>query len=123
MNKEYKPFGRDPEGEPLPKTPEEVEKLCDELRRFDVFLGKLEKEPDGERKMRSAIADAKEKGFVIGAKVKLLKDKEVGEVVGYNEATGGFYPGSRYPLIVKFERGTFEYGPGLLKLAKEKEDK
>jgi len=105
MNKEYKPFGLGLGPEHLPKNPEEAEKLWDTLKPLIEEL----KEPDGEKKMSNEVAKAKELGFVPGAKVKLSHDAEVGEVVSYNKAIGGFYPGSRYPVLIKFERGTFEY--------------
>jgi len=72
--------------------------------------------PDGANKAKIAIREAKKIGFVIGVKTKILNDDEVGVIVGYNNDTSGFYPGSRYPILVKFERGTFEYAPGDLKL-------
>lgn len=60
-----------------------------------------------------AIAAAQALGFTVGAKVTLrpgsFRDNEVGEVVGYNDYDSLFYPGSRYPLRVKFAQGTFEY--------------
>lgn len=113
-NNEYKPvsFGLPPEQ--FPKTPEETERLWETLKPLVEGL----KEPDGERKMSNEVAKAKEMGFVPGARVKLSHDREVGEVVGYNEAIGGFYPGSRYPVLIKFERGTFEYGLESIKLVK-----
>ena len=75
-------------------------------------------EPDGESKKENEIAKAKALGFVEGAKVKMSYDdkNEIGKVVGYNQSTGGFYPSSRYPVLVKFERGTFEYGLESLEL-------
>ncbi len=76
-------------------------------------------EPDG-KKMRNAIQAAKELGFIPGAKVKLSHGPEVGEIVGYNESVGGFYPGSRYPVLIEFKRGTFEYVTDQLRLVKKK---
>jgi len=116
MNNEYKPFGLGLGPEHLPKTPEEAEKLWNTLKPLVEGL----KEPDGEKKMSNEVAKAKELGFVPGAKAKLSHDAEVGEVVGYNEAVGGFYPGSKYPVLIKFERGTFEYGLEQLELVDEK---
>jgi hypothetical protein len=68
--------------------------------------------PDGEIQTAKAIKEAQKRGFVIGAKVKLpySDTPEVGVVVGYNQTPNGFYSGDRYPVLVKFERGTFEYG-------------
>lgn len=76
------------------------------------------KEPTAEA-VAEAIQNAREAGFVLGAKVKLQgggPDEEVGEVLGFNEQTLGLYNGVRYPIYVKWERGTFEYGPDALEL-------
>ena len=115
MNEEYKPFGLGLTRENLPKTPEEATKFWDELK---PLINEM-KEPDGKKKTENEIAKAKELGFVPGAKVKLSHDPEVGEMVEYNEETGGFYPGSRYPVIIKFERGTYEYSLEQLVLVKD----
>jgi len=57
-----------------------------------------------------AIKDAKSKGFEIGTRVIFFDDHtDIGKVVKFNTSTIGFYTGDRYPIIVKFERGTFEY--------------
>lgn len=72
--------------------------------------------PDGVNKTKKAIREVKKMGFVIGTKAKISNDDEAGVIVGYNNNTDGFYPGSRYPILVKFERGTFEYAPDDLKL-------
>lgn len=111
-NSGYKPFGMGFGPEQLPKTPEEVKRFWDEIKPLMEGL----KEPDGKNKMKNEIAKAKELGFVEGAKAKLSHDDEVGEVVGHNEAIGGFYPRSRYPVIIKFKRGTFEYSLDQLEL-------
>lgn len=66
----------------------------------------------------NAIKNAKKLGFVKGAEVKLFHDKEIGIVTGYNTTSGGFYPGSRYPITVKFERGIFEYSVEGIELVK-----
>lgn len=39
--------------------------------------------------------------FPIGTKVKILNTDYIGEVDHYNESSGGFYPGYRYPIFVK----------------------
>lgn len=57
----------------------------------------------------NAVADSIAQGFIIGKKVKMVGDDEVGEIMKYNLSTVGFYTGDRYPIIVKFKRGTFEY--------------
>jgi hypothetical protein len=115
MNEEYKPFGLGIQPEQLPKTPEEAEKLWDALKPLMKEL----KEPDGDEKMNNEVTKAKELGFIEGVKAKLSHTPEIGEVVGYNEAVGGFYPGSRYPVLIKFERGTFEYSLDQLELVDE----
>lgn len=115
MNQEYKPFGLGLGPDQLPKTSEEANNLWE---TFKPLLEEM-KEPDGARKMKNEVAKAKELGFVPGAKARMSHDAEAGEVVGYNQAVGGFYPGSRYPVIIKFERGTFEYSLDQLELADE----
>lgn len=69
-----------------------------------------------------AVKFAQEAGFVLEAPVRLQGNVngEIGKVAGYNERTAGFYPGTRYPILVKFERGTFEYGPEVLELVRVK---
>ena len=70
-----------------------------------------------------AIEDAQRLGFASGKKVMLSNDpiREVGVVTGFNTSTVGFYTGDRYPIIVKWKRGTFEYGAGSLTLEAEEE--
>jgi len=70
--------------------------------------------------VEKAIEDAKAKDFVVGAKVRLKGVEEIGEVVGYNTANSGFYSGDRYPIIVRFERGKFEYGVESLELVSKR---
>ena len=64
------------------------------------------------KSIKKAIHDSKAKGFKIGKGVMLKHDpsNEIGKVVNFNTSTVGFYTGDYYPIIVKFERGTFEYG-------------
>ena len=100
MNKEYLPFGMGP----VPETPEQADAL------WKVFKPEMSKETENLQTMRAAIEKAKELGFVPGAPVRWMDDPEIGEVISYNESIGSFYPGSRYPVRVKFVRGTFEYG-------------
>jgi hypothetical protein len=61
--------------------------------------------------IRRVINTSKEKGFIIGEKVILSddEDKEIGEIVAFNTCTIGHYTGDRFPIVVKFERGAFEY--------------
>lgn len=58
-----------------------------------------------------AINEAKNLGFDIGEKVIMKGDPfdEEGEILRFNSSSIGFSSGDRYPIIVKFERGTFEY--------------
>ncbi|MBI4114694.1 MAG: hypothetical protein HY445_02530 [Candidatus Niyogibacteria bacterium] len=113
---EYKPFGIGMNPENMPKTPEEIEKFWNLMKPlFESF-----KVPDGEAKTKNAIAEAKKRGFRPGTKAKLTHENEVGEVIGYNETADGPYPGSRYPILIKFKRGTYEYDLDQLELIKEK---
>jgi len=65
--------------------------------------------------VNTAVEKAKSQGFAIGSKVMFYNDKtDIGEVVAFNTSTMGFGTGDRYPVIVKFERGTFEYGTDCL---------
>lgn len=77
-----------------------------------------------------ALADA-EISFPIGCKVAVLGTGYLAEVVDYNRRLGGFYPGVRYPVIVKIFRSKdrkfrkvvgmkFEYSTGQLKRLKVK---
>jgi len=63
-------------------------------------------------------------GFVVGAKVtRTPPSEEVGVVVGYNTShPSNLYGGSRYPIVVKFDSGRFEYGPESLHLREVPED-
>ena len=51
----------------------------------------------------------------LGSKVKIpVISDEIGIVVGYNsQSEKSFYPPSRYPYLIKFDRGTFEFGNGI----------
>ena len=81
-----------------------------------------EKEPS-QTELEKILVQAK-KHFPIGATVDVNCTSHFGEVVGYNERTGGFYPGTRFPVYVKItlsdmERAigqTFEYGLDQLKM-------
>ena len=114
MSKEYQPFGLGLGADQLPKTKQAAEDLWDQLKPMWEEMNNP-KEANGVNK---AIEEAKALGFVPGAEVTLNSDDEVGRVVGYNEAVGGFYSGSRYPIIVEFERGTYEYSLTDLVLSK-----
>jgi len=82
----------------------------------DPLLLKLVKEMHAKAplssEVQSSIALAIGAGYTITAPVVLAFDDayEVGEVIGYNTRCHGFYDGERYPVIVEFARGTFEYG-------------
>jgi hypothetical protein len=59
----------------------------------------------------NAVQKAKEL-YPIGTRVKFLSDtRRVGVVIGYNKNFVGFYPASRYPIIIKWdgEEELFEY--------------
>lgn len=90
------------------KNQDEITQICD--------IAKNTKKTN--MSVNQAIHKSKEKGFKVGKRVILNHDpdKEVGEVVDFNTSTIGFYTGDRYPIIVKFERGTFEYNPDNLTL-------
>ncbi|MFC1617803.1 hypothetical protein ACFL2B_00820 [Patescibacteria group bacterium] len=94
-----------------PNVPEQIDSFREFARDLEV--------PDGEMKTANEIAKAQEQGFTIGAKVKLSHLPEVGEIVGYNEEAGGLFPGSRCPVIIKFERGEFEYSLDQAELVEE----
>ena len=90
----------------LAKTDED--RAVDQVRQMMKGMNR----PEGGSLAEKAIREAKRRGFVIGARAKLpySDTPEVGVVVGYNQKANGFYSGDRYPVLVKFERGTFEYG-------------
>jgi hypothetical protein len=79
-----------------------------------VDLLKATQQPMNE--VEKAIKKAKALGFKRGVRVRLHGDSEIGEVVGHNQKDRGFYSGDRYPILVKFEKGTFEYGVESLEL-------
>ena len=83
-------------------------------------LGKeMAEKASSQEDVQEAIEESQKAGYKIGIKVTLRDDNEVGEIISYNQTTSGFYPGDRYPLIVKFpKRGTFEYGINSLDIAK-----
>jgi len=90
-------------------------KTTAELNQISDFVKETKVEPTS---VHEAIKQSKALGFEPGKKVMMKGDidKEVGKVVKFNISTVGFYTGDRYPIIVKFERGTFEYGPDSLML-------
>lgn len=112
----YKPFGLGIPPEALPKNDEDADRLWDTVKP----LIEQTQEKGGDAKLNELLEKAKKLGLVPGAKVKLWHDDEIGEIMGYNTSIGGFYSGTRYPIVVKFERGTFEYSIEGLKLIKNK---
>jgi len=90
-----------------------------------IILGGIQNHPEGvneivdfykeidnptKAQVLTGINAVKKLGFVIGAKVKLPHDSEIGVVVSFNKANRGLYNGLCYPINVKFERGMFPYG-------------
>ena len=63
-----------------------------------------------------AVKNAKKEGFAVGKRVIMYDDPEVGEIVRFNTATVGFESGDRYPIVVKFKRGTFPFNTDALTL-------
>jgi hypothetical protein len=117
MSKEYKPFGIGLGVEQLPTNEKQTEQLWDLLKPVFQEMN----DPKQKNETQSAITEAKRLGFVPGVRVKLINDDEIGEVEGYNQAVGGFYSGSRYPILVRWERGVFEYGVNDLELVETEE--
>ncbi len=106
MNERFEDrVARDPEG-----AWDSIKPIVEEMKA---------KEPLAEA-VEVAIKEAQEAGFVEGARVKLKGDgnesPDIGTVVGFNEQTSGLYNGARYPVYVKWARGTFEYGTEALDL-------
>jgi hypothetical protein len=63
-----------------------------------------------EKAVANAIKEAQRKGIKVGGKVMFYGDKtDIGKVLRFNTSTVGFYTGDRYPVVVEFKRGTFEY--------------
>ncbi len=90
--------------------PQELADMQDNEHKQNAYkelFREIEEENDP-KLSHDAILEAKKRGFKPGVKV-LLQGEIEGEVVGYNEE-GGFYPTKDYPVIVKSERGIFEYG-------------
>jgi hypothetical protein len=85
---------------------------------YDLLTSALKETLDSNavEKTTQAIKKAEALGFKIGVFVKLCSDPEIGKVVGYNKINDGFYPGDMYPVLVKFKRGIFEYGPNDLEI-------
>ncbi len=111
-SKEYRNPGIGLGVEHLPQNPEDLEKL--------LRLAKELKQGNTAENTKAAVDRARAAGFIPGASVRMIDNPEVGQVVGYNEALDGVYPGNRYPIVVQFERGTFEYGVESLELADQK---
>lgn len=89
-------------------------------RTYNLFKEMQAKRPSTAT-VDKAILSVMQQGYVEGAGVTLWNMAEVGTIVGYNRTSGGHYPGDRYPLIVRFQRGTFEYGTEGLKLVRSEE--
>ncbi len=90
----------------------------------------LKPENNEEAKLAVVLAAA-EVSFPLGCKVKVMGTGYIAEVVKYNKNLGGFYPGVRYPVLVKIIRSKdkkfrkavgmiFEYTPDQLKKIKVK---
>ena len=56
---------------------------------------------DGEREQLAIVLAEAEAKLPIGSVVKINLTSYTAEVVGFNTALGGFYPGIRYPVRVK----------------------
>ncbi len=80
---------------------------------------------DGERAQLEKLLVEVRKAFPIGTVVDIMHTGYTGEVIKYNEALGGFYPGIRYPVKVKIIKkdpkckhnvigSVFEYTPDQL---------
>ncbi len=74
-----------------------------------LFWNELNKDDYEDEDLFDAHKFHEELGFVPWAYVKLSYDAEVWQIVGYNHGRG-LYTGVRYPLKIKFQRGTFEWG-------------
>jgi hypothetical protein len=98
---------------------------CKTERQFEQIVDFAKDTMVTEEAVEQAIENAKKLGFKVGSEVMMLgdPDKELGEVVRFNTSTIGFGTGDRYPVIVKFERGTFEYSVESLILFESKPDK
>jgi len=55
----------------------------------------------GEQSELATLLEIVKVKFPIGSKVKINPTSYIGIVDSYNERTGGFYPGIRYPVNVK----------------------
>lgn len=58
-------------------------------------------------KEQQSLFDSLALSHPLGTRVK-IHGTRVGTVVGYNRSTGGFYPGWRYPLILRFDAVCFK---------------
>lgn len=79
------------------KTKEDVDKLWDSMKPLMEEL----KPKSGEAAELETLLEKTRTEFQIGTHVVIKNTGYTGKVVKYNENLGGFYPGVRYPVIVR----------------------
>lgn len=86
--------------------------------QMSISLYKEMKQKEPSKKDVLSIVDQAKKQFPVDVTVDVKHTSHIGRVRGYNERTGGFYPGNRFPVFVEIiasdmDRAighVFEYG-------------
>ena len=109
------------------KTKEDIDRMWESIK---PLMEELRPKCGEEKQLETVLAIARQL-FPIGAHIKVKNTGYTAKVVRYNTNLGGFYPGVRYPIIVKithsndfkFRKGavgsTFEYTTDQLELVNE----
>jgi hypothetical protein len=88
------------------------------INKYEKIRQETQKEAEMKRyedDIEGRIKESKRRGFVVGAKARIIGDSEIGEIVGYEES------GRRYTVKVKFKRGIFSYTIRELELVENEE--
>ncbi len=87
-------------------------KLCNSQKEVDQVIDLAKTTTVSSDSVKKAIRECEQQGFKPECKVMMVgdPDKEIGKLIKFNNSTIGFYAGNQYPMIVKFDRGTFEFG-------------
>jgi len=82
---------------------------CRTERELEQLWGFVKETKVTKKDVETSIKEAQKAGFHIGCKVRMHGDDEIGEMIDFNKSSIGLYTGDRFPIIIKFDRGTFEY--------------
>ncbi len=93
----------------LKDTKISFEKKEQALNSIHDLVKALKLQAPSEKEISTAHNIYEKLGYVPGTFVQRYNEPDIWVIVKYNTSAGWFYDGKRYPIIVKFPFGTFEY--------------